>query len=207
MARVKSKNTVYYVDPKKMLAEYIKYKEHRDQNIAENKSPPRIPEYLGSCILKICKGLGEKSNFANYPFITEMISDAIENCLQYFDKFDPTHIAKRSGKVNIFAYYSQIAYFAFLRRIAEEKTELYKRHKVLANSLMLDELVNQNENDDVALEVRSQLTTDFMNNFVKDFEEQMADKQKKGQEKNASRKKPEGDGYSTLCTGAYIELD
>ena len=79
---------------------------------------PRIPNYLGDCFLKIATHLSYKPNFVNYMFRDEMISDGIENCLQYIHNFNP----EKSS--NPFAYFTQVIYFAFLRRIAKEKKQL-----------------------------------------------------------------------------------
>lgn len=86
---------------------------------------PRIPNYLGDCFLKIATHLSYKPNFVNYMFRDEMISDGIENCLQYIHNFNP----EKSS--NPFAYFTQVIYFAFLRRIAKEKKQLEIKTKIL----------------------------------------------------------------------------
>ena len=62
-----------------------------------------------------------------------MIADGIENCLQYFNNFDP------SKSNNPFAYFTQIIYFAFLRRIQKEKKQLYVKYKATEQIGILDE--------------------------------------------------------------------
>ena len=86
---------------------------------------PRVTNYLGDCILKIATHLSYKPNFINYSYREEMISDGLENCLQYFTNFDPTR------SKNPFAYFTQIIYYAFLRRIAKEKKQTFIKNKII----------------------------------------------------------------------------
>ena len=111
------KNNVHYVDNSLFLE---KITEHRNKVVAAKEAgteKPRVPNYLGECFLKIANHLAYKSNFINYTYRDEMISDGIENCITYIDNFDP---AKSS---NPFAYFTQITYYAFLRRIQKEKKQ------------------------------------------------------------------------------------
>ena len=94
---------------------------------------PRIPNYLGDCFLKIATHLSYKPNFVNYMFREDMISDGIENCVQYIHNFNP----ERSQ--NPFAYFTQIIYFAFLRRIGKEKKQQYVKYKATEQYGILDE--------------------------------------------------------------------
>jgi hypothetical protein len=95
--------------------------------VAETKKTgapkPKIPNYIGECFMKIAEGLSHKPNFINYTYRDEMVGDGIENCLMYFENFD---VSKSS---NPFAYFTQIIYFAFLRRIQKEKKQLYVKYK------------------------------------------------------------------------------
>ena len=102
-----------YVDNKKFLVEMVEYRTSVIQSNTEER--PRVPFYIGDCIMKIATHLSYKPNFINYTFREEMISDGVENCLQYIDNFDP------EKSKNPFAYFTQIIYFAFLRRIQKEK--------------------------------------------------------------------------------------
>lgn len=86
---------------------------------------PKIPDYLGECILKIAQHLSYKPNFINYTYRNDMISDGVENCLKYIDNFDP----EKSS--NPFAYFTQIIYFAFIRRIKEEKKQTLIKGKII----------------------------------------------------------------------------
>ena len=86
---------------------------------------PRITNYIGDCFLKIATHLSYKPNFVNYMFREDMISDGIENCVQYIHNFNP----ERSQ--NPFAYFTQIIHFAFLRRIQKEKKQLEIKNKII----------------------------------------------------------------------------
>ena len=168
----------WYVDKSTMFDAYVEYAAKRDEAKALGKEPPRITEYLGSCIQKIATGLMFSPNFIGYSYREEMISDAIENCFLYFDKFDPNRGSQ------IFSYYTQICYFAALRRIHAEKKQLYIKHKVLENSSLFDQLMEQQESDDHAVEMKTDLTNSYIDHFVRDYEASIAKaKEKKEKEK------------------------
>jgi len=119
------KRSEHYVNNKEFLAALIRYRE--DVEIAEiqKKEKPRIPRYIGECFLKIATHLSFKPNFVNYMFKEDMISDGIENCVQYIHNFDP------EKSKNPFAYFTQIIHYAFLRRIQKEKKQLEIKNKIL----------------------------------------------------------------------------
>ena len=122
------KKTEYYVNNKAFLAAITEYR-HLVINARENDKPrPRVPNYIGECFLKIATHLSYKPNFVNYMFREDMICDGIENCLQYIDNFDP------EKSKNPFAYFTQIIYYAFLRRIQKEKKQLEIKSKILEKS-------------------------------------------------------------------------
>ena len=116
-----------YVNNKEFFAAILERKELISR-LEGGDEIPRITNYLGECILKIANNLANKGNFNGYSFKDEMICDGIENCIKYFDKFNP---AKSS---NPFSYYTQIIYFAFLRRIAKEKQQYHLKHKIIQSA-------------------------------------------------------------------------
>ena len=118
----------HYVNNKEFLAALIAYRE--DREIAEAKGLPRpvIPRYIGECFLKIATHLSFKPNFVNYMFKDDMVSDGIENCVQYIHNFNP------EKSQNPFAYFTQIIHYAFLRRIQREKRQLEIKNKILEKS-------------------------------------------------------------------------
>ena len=122
MAKNKSE---HYVNNRELLEALIVYRA-KVKEAEENDLPkPRISNYLGSCFLKIATHLSYRPNFINYMFKEDMVSDGVENCVQYIDNFDPTK------SKNPFAYFTQIVYFAFLRRIAKEKRQMDIRDKLI----------------------------------------------------------------------------
>jgi len=123
----------HYIDNKEFLVKISEYRERRLAAEAAGEEKPRVTNYLGECFVKIGNHLAYKSNFVNYSFRDEMILDGIENCITYMDNFDP---AKSS---NPFAYFTQITYYAFLRRIQKEKKQLDTKYKYI-NSLDMQEL-------------------------------------------------------------------
>lgn len=125
---VKGKNTEYYVNNKELLEAMTAYRERVIYAKEHGKKKPRVSNYVGECFLKIATHLSYKPNFVNYPFREDMICDGIENCLQYIDNFDP------EKSTNPFAYFTQIIYYAFLRRIQKEKKQLEIKQKILDHS-------------------------------------------------------------------------
>ena len=122
------KKTEYYVNNKEFLEAVSVYR-NKVITAKENDQPrPRVPNYIGECFLKIATHLSYKPNFVNYMFREDMICDGIENCLQYIDNFNP----EKSS--NPFAYFTQIIYYAFLRRIQKEKKQLEIKNKILERS-------------------------------------------------------------------------
>ena len=124
MAKSK-KNPQHYVDNKKLLEEMKKFKKMCKDAEAVGDNMPPVPHYVGECFLKIANGLSFRPNFINYTYRDEMISDGIENCLQYVYNFDP------NKSKNPFAYFTQIIYYAFIRRIQKEKKQQHIKHKMI----------------------------------------------------------------------------
>ena len=122
------KRSEHYVNNKEFLAAIVDYKYLI--KLAEDKGDPRpvIPRYIGECFMKIARHLSYKPNFVNYMFKEDMISDGIENCVQYINNFNP----EKSS--NPFAYFTQIIHYAFLRRIQKEKKQLEIRQKIIDKS-------------------------------------------------------------------------
>jgi len=118
----------HYVNNKEFFEAIVEYRRLVLKSQTENTTKPRITNYLGECFLKIATHLSYKPNFVNYMFREDMISDGIENCVQYIDRFNP----EKSS--NPFAYFTQVIYYAFLRRIAKEKRQLEVKSKLLDHS-------------------------------------------------------------------------
>ena len=124
----KRKRSIHYVNNKEFLAALIRYREDVEIARLQDKPKPVIPRYIGECFLKIANHLSFKPNFVNYMFKEDMISDGIENCVQYIHNFNP------EKSQNPFAYFTQIIHYAFLRRIQREKRQLEIKNKILEKS-------------------------------------------------------------------------
>lgn len=134
----KSKKNPHYVNNKEFHDQLILYKQKVDHAKKNGLNPPRIPNYLGDCFLKIATHLSYRPNFVNYMFREDMISDGVENCVQYINNFD----IERS---NPFAYFTQIVYYAFLRRIQKEKKQIEIKEKIIERS-GFDQVFTADEN-------------------------------------------------------------
>ena len=176
MAKRKKVSKLHYVDNAKFLEAMVEYK--RDYNLAvkNNKELPAVSEYLGSVFLKIAQRLSFRPNFINYTFKNDMISDGIENCLHYIHNFNP----EKSN--NPFAYFTQIIYYAFIRRIQKEKKQLYIKYKTMQN-------VEQGSDfdGDANVSIDDYRNSDFktmVDDFVDNFEKSKKKKQIKKSENN-----------------------
>ena len=130
----------HYVNNKQFLEALIVYRS-KVAYAKENDLPkPRITNYIGECFLKIANHLSYRPNFVNYMFKDDMICDGVENCVQYVDNFDP------NKSNNPFAYFTQIIYYAFLRRIQREKKQLEIKNKIIERS-GFDQVFTADSND------------------------------------------------------------
>ena len=127
MPKAKKQKGVHYVDNKEFLEAMIEFKEICNNAREKEIDRPPVSNYIGECFLKIATHLSYKPNFINYTYREDMISDGIENCLQYVENFNP------EKSKNPFAYFTQIIYYAFLRRIAKEKKQTHVKNKMIEN--------------------------------------------------------------------------
>ena len=137
----KAKEKPHYVDNKKFLEAMIEYRDRCEKAKNRNRKKPDVTNYIGECFLKIANHLSYRPNFINYTFRDDMISDGIENCLQYMDNFNP------DKSKNPFAYFTQIIYYAFIRRIQKEKKQIQIKSKLIANA-GVENMMDQLKGDD-----------------------------------------------------------
>ena len=162
------KNPLHYVDNELFLESMIKYQNEVKQAKETDGPDPLIPEYLGECFMKIANRLSFRPNFINYAFRDDMISDGIENCIQYMNNFNP----EKSS--NPFAYFTQIIYYAFVRRIQKEKKQLYIKYKTMDSQAVMTENVEISKHDQDQNYSYETMTHDQkvnMYNFISNFEE------------------------------------
>ncbi len=123
----------HYVNNKQFSLEVVAYVKQVEQATANNQPIPKVTNYIAECFLKIAEGLSHKSNFIRYTYREEMVMDAVENCLKAILNYD-IEAATRTGTPNAFAYFTQICYYAFLRRIAKEKKQQDLKFKFIESA-------------------------------------------------------------------------
>lgn len=175
IAKNKPASVNIYVDKAMFYQALVKRKEEIDKIRASGDmdTMPKISDYVGDCIQKICTNLARKYTFSGYHFRDDMVADAIVHCLRYIDSFDITQ------SENPFSYFTQAAYYQFLARIESEKQYSYVKAKSLMNSAIYDEL---SEHGDSSIRNESsspqniEIDMEFYNTFVKDFEAKLESK-------------------------------
>lgn len=168
----------HYINNADFCKALVEYKESVEKAKKEKLPKPVIPNYIGECFMKIAEGLSHKPNFINYTYRDEMVADGIENCLMYFENFDP------SKSNNAFAYFTQIIYYAFLRRIQKEKKQLYVKYKSTENFGILEEadLLGFDEINSKPFELYDNIS-EFIENFEETKKKKRVAKKEKGIEK------------------------
>jgi hypothetical protein len=168
MTRTKAKPE-HYVNNKEFLAAMVEYRKSVNRAKRKKQAKPPVTDYIGSCFLKIANHLSYRPNFINYTYRDDMISDGIENCLQYASNFNP------DKSKNPFAYFTQIIYYAFVRRIQKEKKQTIIKQKMIADS-NYDDMTLQPGDD---REFKNQFTEFLKANLPKEEDPKLAPKKKK----------------------------
>lgn len=163
-----------YVNNKDLLEALIVYQKLCKEAEDSGEEKPRVPNYVGECIYQIATRLSTKPNFSGYSYKDDMISDGIENCLQYIHNFDP----EKSS--NPFAYFTQIIWFAFLRRIQKEKKQMYIRFKS-SQSLLAAGGTYDSSGGELGMYLNT--SADYMDNFIENYEEKLEKNKVKKPEK------------------------
>jgi hypothetical protein len=140
----------HYVDNKKFLEALENYRDEVQIAKIKGRPKPRVNNYIGDCFLKIATHLSYRPNFINYMYKDDMICDGVENCIQYIDNFDP------AKSKNPFAYFTQIIYYAFLRRIQKEKRQLDIKDKIIEKS-GFDDIASVDESDQSYHQIKSKI--------------------------------------------------
>jgi hypothetical protein len=137
------KKSIHYVNNADFSQAVVDYVTVVNEAKKKSTTIPKVPNYVAQCFLRIAEGLSHKGNFIRYTYREEMVMDAVENCLKAINNYDIA-AATRTGKPNAFAYFTQITWYAFLRRIAKEKKQQDIKMKYIANSGIEDFMVNEN---------------------------------------------------------------
>jgi hypothetical protein len=177
------RKSVHYVDNKKFLQAIIDYRKELKAAREKGIPLPQLPEYIGECLLKIATGFSTKPSYVNYSFREEMIMDGVENCIKYFEGFDPDYNNGVAGAPppNPFAYFTTTIYRAFLRRIKEEEEERYALYSNFNETMTCE---HQFLTDEDGKSVVSQGMYDNINEFMLRFEKKQLElKEKRKQAK------------------------
>ena len=132
MARTK-RASIHYVNNREFSQAVVDYCIVVKKAKEEETPLPIVTDYIAQCFLKIAEGLSHKSNFIRYTYREEMVMDAVENCLKAIENYN-VEVATRTGMPNAFSYFTQISWYAFLRRIAKEKKQQDVKIKYLSQS-------------------------------------------------------------------------
>ena len=147
--------SIHYVNNADFSQAVVDYVTIADKARKENTDIPTVPDYIAQCFLRIAEGLSHKANFIRYTYREEMVMDAVENCLKAIGNYDIA-AATRTGKPNAFAYFTQITWYAFLRRIAKEKKQQEIKLKYLTNS-GIENFLTTEEGDEMSQYVVGQV--------------------------------------------------
>lgn len=150
MARTK-RASIHYVNNADFSQAVVDYVKTVNEATKNNEKRPTVPDYIARCFLRIAEGLSHKSNFIRYTYREEMVMDGVENCLKAIENYN-IEAATRTGKPNAFAYFTQITWYAFLRRIAKEKKQQEVKLKYLTQS-GIENFIDNDLGDDMSQQV------------------------------------------------------
>ena len=176
--KLKPREKPHYVNNKDFTQAVVDYAILANAAKKAGKPAPMVPNYLAESLLKINEGLSHKSNFVRYTYREEMVMDGVENCLRALANFDAS-VATRKGNPNAFGYFTQISWFAFLRRITKEKKQQDVKMKYIAESGLDEFMIDPDEDPEVAKVVQ---------NFVDNLRRRIDEVKDKDQKFNSYRK-------------------
>jgi len=184
--KVKPKDKPHYVNNREFSYAVVDYVTAANTAKVNGEKNPVVPDYIAMCFMKICEGLSHKPNFVRYTYRDEMVMDGVENCLKAIYNYN-IDTATRTGKPNAFSYFTQIAYFAFIRRIVKEKKQTDIKFKFMEQANIEDFVAS--------IDVNSPIDQSFLDTLrekisrikdtdkaIKDFKKEEKEKKKKGLE-------------------------
>ena len=184
--KIKPRDKPHYVNNRDFSYAVVDYVKAANDAKANDKKNPVVPDYIALCFMKICEGLSHKPNFVRYTYRDEMVMDGVENCLKAIYNYN-IDTATRTGKPNAVSYFTQIAYFAFIRRIVKEKKQTDIKFKFMEQA-NIEDFVS-------SIDVNSPIDQSFLDTLrekiskikesdsaLKDFKKEDKEKKKKGLE-------------------------
>ena len=175
-------NKNHYINNKQFLAALIEYQADIVDAEARGEKKPYVTEYIARCFLQISQRLSYRPNFINYTYKDDMISDGLENCLAYMHNFNP------DKSNNPFAYFTQIVYYAFLRRIQKEKKQQYVKYKYFDQGGGFEAMESLQEHDKESFDYINEKGSVDFNIHIKDFIDEMERKEKEKKAKRDAKK-------------------
>ena len=187
-----TKEKPHYVNNKEFSHAVVDHVKSVELAVSENREPPKVTNYIATCFMKISERLSSASNFSRYTYREEMVMDGVENCLKAIENYN-INTETRSGNPNAFAYFTQIIYYAFLRRIAKEKKQQDIKLKYIAEGSIYD-FMDVSEASDMSIST-SEYYIDSLKeriNAVKTADKYLAE-YKKTQKKKRNTSHPDSD--------------
>jgi len=178
MTKQDKKEKPHYVNNAEFSSAVVEYVTAANKAKEDDNPKPVVPDYIAKCFLRIAEGLSHKANFVRYTYREEMVMDAVENCLKAIENYNLA-TATRTGKPNAFAYFTQISWYAFLRRIQKEKKQQDIKLKYLAET-GLEQLVTEEFDDNPAAKATQAFVDELRSRIdaVKEFDNTIKDYKK-----------------------------
>jgi hypothetical protein len=184
--KIKPRDKPHYVNNREFSYAVVDYVTSSNEAKAKGEKNPVVPDYIAICFMKICEGLSHKPNFVRYTYRDEMVMDGVENCLKAIYNYN-INTATRTGKPNAFSYFTQIAYFAFIRRIVKEKKQTDIKFKFMEQANIEDFVSSIDKNSPIDQSFLDTLREKISkiketDTAIKDFAKEEKEKKKKGLE-------------------------
>ena len=154
---MKPKQKPHYVNNKEFSLAVVEYVKDSNMHKEKGVDAPTVPDYIAKCFIKIAEGLSHRPNFVRYTYREEMVMDAVQNCLRAIGNYR-IETATRTGNPNAFSYFTQICYYAFIRRITKEKKQQDIKFKFI-EKMGIDDFVSMGMDDAGAAETMNYVDT------------------------------------------------
>jgi len=175
---MKPKDKPHYVNNKDFSAAVVEYCTSIKEAHEKGMPTPIVTDYIAQCFLRIAEGLSHKANFVRYTYREEMVMDAVENCLKAIENYD-IEAATRSGNPNAFAYFTQISWYAFLRRIQKEKKQQDIKMKYISEADISDFMEGEGNEDNNSFVDTLRQRIDIVKDADAEFKEYVKEEKKR----------------------------
>jgi len=155
--KLKPKEKPHYVNNREFSYAVVDYVKSVNEAIEKDQEPPKVTDYIATCFMKISEGLSHRPNFVRYTYRDEMVMDAVENCLRAIRNYK-IETATRTGNPNAFSYFTQICFFAFIRRITKEKKQQDIKHRFIER-MGIEEFMDMGMDPQAASDTRAYVDT------------------------------------------------